>query len=166
MKENALPPATFTLRVYGILIWVPASGRPHVLVADEIIKGRRITKFPGGGLEYGEGTRECLVREIEEELGMEAFDLEHFYTTDVFQQSIFHDRPMQVISVYYTFKVAEASSLAVLDSPFAYADPAMKEGFRWLDLSTASSEHLDLPIDRIVLGMLMERISSTPGTSS
>ena len=51
----------FTLRVYGLLMH---EGR--VLVSDELIKGQRITKFPGGGLEYGEGLKDCLVREIRE----------------------------------------------------------------------------------------------------
>ncbi|MBL7954930.1 MAG: NUDIX domain-containing protein, partial [Flavobacteriales bacterium] len=80
-----------TLRVYGLLIHAG-----HVLVSDELIKGQRITKFPGGGLEFGEGLKDCLIREIREEIGVEAFDPVHFYTTDFFQQSSFHSTPMQV----------------------------------------------------------------------
>ncbi|MBK9515443.1 MAG: NUDIX domain-containing protein [Flavobacteriales bacterium] len=60
---------TFTIRVYGLLLHAG-----HVLVSDELIKGRRITKFPGGGLEYGEGLKDCLIREIREEIGIEALD--------------------------------------------------------------------------------------------
>ena len=85
---------TFTIRVYGLLFH---EGR--VLVSDELIRGRRITKFPGGGLEFGEGLKDCLVREIREEMGLEALDPQHFYTTDFFQQSSFHSTPMQVVSV-------------------------------------------------------------------
>ena len=42
------------IRVYGILI----NEQKQVLVSDELIRGGYYTKFPGGGLEYGEGTRE------------------------------------------------------------------------------------------------------------
>ena len=48
--------ALFNVRVYGILLW-PEQG---LLVSDEFIKGQYITKLPGGGLEIGEGTRDCL----------------------------------------------------------------------------------------------------------
>ena len=85
----------FTLRVYGLLLH-----NGHILVSDELIKGQHITKFPGGGLEFGEGLKDCLVREIREEIGVEALDPVHFYTTDFFQQSAFHTTPMQVVSVY------------------------------------------------------------------
>ena len=84
----------FTIRVYGVCVQ-RIDDEPKLLVMDEIIKGRRITKLPGGGLEYGEGTKDCLIREIREELGVEAIDPEHFYTTDFFQQSAFHSDPMQ-----------------------------------------------------------------------
>ncbi|MEO8590880.1 MAG: NUDIX domain-containing protein [Flavobacteriales bacterium] len=146
----------FTIRVYGLLI---DNGR--VLVADEIIKGRRITKFPGGGLEFGEGLKDCLVREISEEIGVEAFDLDHLYTTDFFQQSTFHTTPMQVVSVYYTFRVADVDALPVIVTPFDFV--AVKEGaeaFRWLDLATSSEEDLSLPIDRVVWGMLTDAVVS------
>jgi hypothetical protein len=46
----------FNLRVYGIVI----NDKKQILVADEYIRGGFYTKFPGGGLEFGEGTRDCL----------------------------------------------------------------------------------------------------------
>lgn len=143
----------FTIRVYGLLVH---EGR--VLVADEIIRGRRITKFPGGGLEYGEGTKECLVREIREEIGIEAFAVRHFYTTDFFQQSAFHAERMQVLSVYYTFAVKDPAAIAVRSRPFDLAGVAEgAEVFRWLDLNIAREEDVNLPIDRVVLRMVMDR---------
>ncbi len=142
--------STFTIRVYGLLLH---EGR--VLVADEFIKGRRITKFPGGGLEYGEGLKDALVREIREEIGIAAFDPVHFYTTDFFQQSAFHSTPMQVVSVYYTFRVADPSAISVVDVPFGgLTGPQDQEVFRWLPLVEAGEEDLTLPIDRHVWRML------------
>lgn len=143
----------FTLRVYGLLL----HGH-RLLVADELIKGQRITKFPGGGLEYGEGLKDCLVREIREEVGVEAVDLEHFYTTDFFQQSAFHTEPLQVVSVYYTFQVPDPGAITVVEEPFSRINgPGDQEVFRWVDLRDASVEALSLPIDRVVLGMLLAR---------
>lgn len=140
----------FTIRVYGILLH-----NDHVLVSDEIIKGRRITKFPGGGLEYGEGVKHCLVREIREEMGLEAMDLHHFYTTDFFQQSTFHSTPMQVISVYFTFRVADPEAIPVVNEAFGDGTAMQDhELFRWLSLDEATDEALTLPIDRVVWDML------------
>lgn len=146
----------FTIRVYGIYLKDLGSD-PAVLVADEIIRGRRITKFPGGGLEYGEGLKECLVREIREELDAEAIDLQHLYTTDHFQQSTFHSEPMQVISVYYMIDLREPEKIKLMNSPFGYEEPEQREGFRMLLLRDAKPHDISLPIDRIVLGMLQER---------
>lgn len=143
--------AHFTLRVYGLLLHAG-----QVLVADELIRGQRITKFPGGGLEYGEGLKDCLVREIREELGVDAFDLEHVYTTDFFQQSAFHSTPMQVVSVYYTFRTSDPAGLRVVTEPFAgIGEGADQEVFRWLALDSARIEDVSLPIDRVVLGQLL-----------
>lgn len=143
----------FTLRVYGLLIH-----NGHVLVSDELIKGQRITKFPGGGLEFGEGLKDCLIREIREEIGVEALEPVHFYTTDFFQQSAFHSTPMQVVSVYYTFKVADASAIPVVQVPFAGINgPGDQEVFRWLKVDEANDGVLSLPIDRVVWAMLRDQ---------
>ena len=53
----------FNIRVYGILI----NERNEVLLTDEYRFGTEITKFPGGGLEFGEGTIDCIKREMMEE---------------------------------------------------------------------------------------------------
>lgn len=141
---------SFTIRVYGLLIHNGA-----VLVSDELIKGHRITKFPGGGLEFGEGLKDCLVREIREEIGVQALDAQHFYTTDFFQQSTFHQRPLQVISVYYTFRVPDVAVIPVVSTPFSgmHGD-GDQEVFRWLALEGAAEDALSLPIDRVVWRML------------
>lgn len=143
----------FTLRVYGLLIH-----NGHILVSDELIKGQRITKFPGGGLEFGEGLKDCLIREISEEIGVEAIEPVHFYTTDFFQQSAFHSTPMQVVSVYYTFKVADVSTIPVVQVPFAGINgPGDQEVFRWLRIDEANDGVLSLPIDRVVWGMVRDQ---------
>jgi hypothetical protein len=48
--------ALFNVRVYGLLL----DPQNRLLVSDEYIKGEFFTKLPGGGLEFGEGTRLLL----------------------------------------------------------------------------------------------------------
>ena len=76
----------FNIRVYGVLI----NEKKQVLLSDEFIRGKYYTKFPGGGLESGEGTRDCLKREFKEEMDLEVQIEDHIYTTDYFQMSAFN----------------------------------------------------------------------------
>src|ERR1043166_6337372 len=89
----------FNIRVYGILI----NEHRQLLVTDEFRFGKQITKFPGGGLQFGEGTIECIIREMKEETGLDTEVISHFYTTDFFQRSAF-DKNRQVISIYYRIR--------------------------------------------------------------
>src|ERR1700761_2895768 len=88
----------FNVRVYGILM----NDQDQVLISDEQEYGMRFTKFPGGGLEFGEGLIDGLKREFVEECDVEIEVIKHFYTTDFFVKSAFNDS--QVISVYYIVK--------------------------------------------------------------
>src|ERR1700752_1824784 len=92
---------TFNVRAYGILV---QDGK--LLVSDEFIKGKEITKLPGGGLEYGEGLTDCVIREFKEELNITVSVKDHFYTTDFFVASAFN-ASSQVISIYYIVKAEE-----------------------------------------------------------
>src|SRR5260370_33919733 len=101
---------TITVRVYGILI----NESRQVLVSDEYIRGNYYTKFPGGGLELGEGTRDCLKREFKEEMDLDVQVEDHIYTTDYFQMSAFNPED-QIISIYYFVK-----SIEQIKSPLRY----------------------------------------------
>lgn len=141
--------ADFTLRVYGLVFH-----RKHLLVVDEIVFGKPVTKFPGGGLEYGEGTRDCLKRELKEECGLEVEIGTHFYTTDFFQQSQFHQRPLQVVSVYYLVNLDNEIEQPALKSESA-DDTIVR--FRWLPLNELNENPLTLPIDKVVVGLILSK---------
>lgn len=147
----------FNIRVYGLLV----TEQKQVLVSDEIIKGKPYTKFPGGGLEYGEGTRDCLVREFMEEVNLRVEVADHLYTTDFFQVSAFH-KDHQIISIYYTVKALEPFSIPLSDTPFCY-DYKLTDGddqlgcFRLVAWEDFSEQVVDLPIDKIAARMLKER---------
>ena len=87
---------SFTIRVYGIYI----TKDQKLLVSREKIDNKWYTKFPGGGLEFGEGTTDCLKREFLEEMGQNITIHKHFYTTDFFVQSKFNPKK-QVLAIYY-----------------------------------------------------------------
>jgi ADP-ribose pyrophosphatase YjhB (NUDIX family) len=128
----------FNIRVYGI--WIEDG---QLLVNEEIIRGRRVVKLPGGGLELGEGTIEGLKREWMEELGLEIEVLRHYYTTDFFQPSAFDDS--QVLSIYYLVR-ADSSR------PIQNTMPA--ERTFWLPLEQLDERTFTLPIDSLVGRML------------
>jgi len=140
----------FTIRVYGIIL----NDRREVLLSDESYLGHRFTKFPGGGLEYGEGTLDCLRREIREETGCNIEILRHLYTTDFFQESKFHPG-MQVISIYYLARFTEPPCFPVSDKPFDFPEDAGRgQSFRWLPLDRLTPEEVTLPIDKMVVRLL------------
>jgi len=56
---------------YGVVAVVPRSGRLLVIRRSEFVLAPRAICFPGGGIEPGETEPQALVREIQEELGVE-----------------------------------------------------------------------------------------------
>jgi ADP-ribose pyrophosphatase YjhB (NUDIX family) len=145
----------FNVRVYGILV---ENGR--VLVSDEHIKGKDITKFPGGGLEFGEGTIECVMREFMEELSLTITETEHFYTTDFFVQSAF-DPNSQVISIYYKVKSSGYHTFPVSSKAFDYERKPNAQSLRWISLDELKEDDLTLIIDRKVVQMLIKEFKGS-----
>ncbi|HRN47007.1 MAG TPA: NUDIX domain-containing protein [Niabella sp.] len=140
----------FNVRVYGILI----NEAKQVLVSDERIYNRNleITKFPGGGLELGEGTLDCIKREFKEELNIDIEIVKHLYTTDFFQQSAFHD-DHQIISIYYIVKPIMPLFIPVNNGLPEYPDK-VGEIFRFIDWDFFNEDIMSLPIDKIAVKIL------------
>src|SRR3981189_2606911 len=111
----------FTIRVYGILL----NKNKQVLVSDEHIRGKQYTKFPGGGLEFGEGTRDCLKREFMEEMNLDVRVTDHLYTTDFFQMSSFNPYH-QIISIYYRVEALEEIRAPLRTRLFDFDDAQME----------------------------------------
>jgi 8-oxo-dGTP diphosphatase len=150
----------FNIRVYGVLI----NEQKQILVSDEYIKGNYYTKFPGGGLEFGEGTRDCLKREFKEEMGLAIEVGEHIYTTDYFQLSAWNPA-QQVMSIYYLAKALEPVEAPLRTKAFDFDEAQMKiyeemkeiQTFRFIDWNDLSEESVTLPIDKIVAKMIKEK---------
>ena len=143
----------FNVRVYGLLI----NNNKQVLVSDEYIRGSYYTKFPGGGLEFGEGTRDCLKREFMEEMNLNVEVTDHLYTTDFFQMSTFTP-DHQVIAIYYAAKALEPITVPLRNKPFDFDEKQIAvynktgeiETFRFIDWDDFSGEIVTLPIDKVV----------------
>jgi len=64
-----------------------------------------------------------------------------------------------VVSVYYMFRVPDPAAIPVVTEPFEGLEGGHdQERFRWIPLHGASEEHMTLPIDRVVLRMLLDRL--------
>lgn len=140
----------FTIRVYGI--WIDEENR--ILLSDERIEKLQFTKFPGGGLEYGEGTLDCLKREWMEELQAEIEILEHLYTTDFFQPSAFHT-DTQIISIYYRVRPKVLPTILYDETPYSFHGEGREElRFRRIPLSQFHPDALTFPIDKLVAELI------------
>ena len=139
----------YNIRVYALIIH-----ENKILVTDEFRMGMRMTKFPGGGHEWGEGLAETVKRECVEELGQEPVSIEHFYTTDFFIASAFHEHD-QLISVYYKVKLPHPEKIPVVQKAFAFEkEEDGAQVFRWVELEKFSENDLTFPVDKKVAKMV------------
>ncbi|HEY5328138.1 MAG TPA: NUDIX domain-containing protein [Mucilaginibacter sp.] len=143
----------FNVRVYGLLI----NAGNEILISDEQEYGMRFTKFPGGGLEFGEGLTEGLKREFKEECNVEVEVGAHFYTTDFYVKSAFNNS--QVISVYYRVKNTKPLNLKIKTTAFDFdGEGEVLQAFRWLKLTDLDPADFLFPTDKHVIKLLMHKI--------
>lgn len=143
----------FNVRVYGLLI----NNKNEILLSDEEEHGKRFIKFPGGGLEYGEGLIDALKREFIEECELNIEVTEHFYTTDFFVESAFGGG--QLISIYYLVKPLQefGFTLGKCEYDFENQSGDSKQCFRLVPLEDLAKEQLTFPVDKYVVKLLKER---------
>jgi len=163
----------FNVRVYGILI----NEHDQVLISDETImsSGKLVhdnpvtakkntdsneniervsfTKFPGGGLEYGEGLIDALKREYMEECDLQIEIVQHIYTTDFWEKSSFNDS--QIISVYYLVKATSTLNVTIkkevfdFDSASADDKDQKLQAFRLVEIDKLQIEDLTFKTDQV-----------------
>jgi len=143
----------FNVRVYGILI----NEAGQVLISDEQEYGMRFTKFPGGGLEPGEGLIDGLKREFVEECNLNIEVVSHFYTTDFYVKSAFNDS--QIISVYYLVKNIDAINLNMKTVVFDFDDEGdVLQAFRWVKVDELNTNDFIFPTDKKVAELLLSKL--------
>lgn len=143
----------FNIRVYGIL----RNAKNEVLLSDEYVLDRYMTKFPGGGLKFGEGPEDCIRREAIEEFGQEIEIVDHFYTTGFFQKALFYT-DHQLISIYYMIKLRVKPGFKISEKSFDFEGKINgSQSFRWADPNKIKTEELSFPIDRFVMNLIREK---------
>jgi len=139
------------IRVYGIAI----NNSNEVLLTDEFRLNMKMTKFPGGGLNPGEGTIDCLKREFSEECnGQDIENIRHYYTTDFYQKALFFDNH-QLISIYYLVDLKSPVRFKISKKAFDFEK--MENGhqsFRWVDINLLNKDDISFPIDKFVVNKL------------
>ena len=144
----------FNVRVYGLII----NHNNEVLVSDEEEYGIRFSKFPGGGLEFGEGLLDGLKREFIEECNAEIEIISHFYTTDFFEKSAFNDS--QVISVYYLVKEKAPLVLAFKTKIYDFdTEGEILQAFRWVKIHDLDLNEITFKTDKVVAQLLKDNFS-------
>ncbi|MGM9475590.1 NUDIX domain-containing protein [Pedobacter sp. GSP4] len=144
----------FNVRVYGLLV----NPDNEVLVSDEEEYGFRFSKFPGGGLELGEGLIDGLKREFVEECEADIEVLSHFYTTDFYEKSSFNDS--QVISVYYLVKEKAPLQLAFKDKIYDFdGEGEILQAFRWVKIEDLAIDEITFKTDKTVAQLLKDQYS-------
>ncbi|WP_316811513.1 NUDIX domain-containing protein [Pedobacter heparinus] len=142
----------FNVRVYGLLI----NDSNEVLISDEQSGGRTFSKFPGGGLELGEGLIDALKREFMEECNAEIEVLSHLYTTDFYEQSSFNDS--QILSIYYLVKASHPLLLSFKTNLFDFDEGAL-QSFRWISLDVLKTDDVTFKTDKTAIELLLKQIN-------
>jgi len=143
----------FNVRVYGLLI----NEDNQILISDEQSGERIFSKFPGGGLEIGEGLIDALKREFREECNAEIEVLSHFYTTDFYEQSSFNDS--QIISIYYLVREVNPLELIFKTTAFDF-EAGTLQSFRWVSLDVLRPDDVTFRTEKTVVELLLQSKSA------
>lgn len=133
---------SFTIRIYAIIIH-----ENRLMLLKEPYAGEILYKLPGGGLEFGESTTECLSRELMEELNLTAKSVTHFYTQEQFLRSKFRPNE-QLFTAYYRVEIEDFSQLEIIDKNI--------EEILWVSLLELEENHVSLPVDKKVVSLLLD----------
>lgn len=139
----------FTVRVYGLLL----NDQQEILISDEFRFGRFFTKFPGGGVEHGEGLIEALKREFMEEMGIQIEVNALFYVNDFVQFSAFKSDE-QLLSFYFWVATSEWEKIPLSAYTIPFTEETEKQ--RWIPLQGLSPDFFTFPIDKLVAKKLSE----------
>ena len=140
----------FNVRVYMLVVRTLTSGQRQVLVSYERLPMGAVMKFPGGGLEWGEGVAACVRREALEELGQPIALGPLVHVSQQNHVSSF-DTNHQIIAVHHE---------ATLLGPVAFEDdgeledvkgkrvPMMRQRLGWRDLESLKADEFHFASDR------------------
>lgn len=132
----------FNIRVYALCIV-----NNELLTLKEPFAGNMVVKLPGGGLEFGEGTADCLKREFKEELNLDITVGDAFYIQENFVQSLAKDSK-QLLTLYFFATIIDLHNLEIIDKNI--------QKVNWIQLS--ANNPFTLPVDQIVFNKLQSKL--------
>ncbi|MFD1770984.1 NUDIX domain-containing protein [Sphingobacterium suaedae] len=150
----------FNVRVYGILL----NDDNEVLISDEKTLNVSFTKFPGGGLEYGEGLIDALKREFMEECQLKIEVVRHIYTTDFYEKSSFNES--QILSIYYQVSAVSPITFDIKRSPFDFSSEKQQEKievFRFVPVELLQEAELTFKTDKAAWSTFRSLLTNTKG---
>jgi len=133
----------FNIRVYALCIV-----NNELLTLKEPYAGNIVVKLPGGGLEFGEGTADCLKREFKEELNLEITVDDAFYIQENFVPSLAKDSK-QLLTLYFFATIIDLHNLEIIDKNI--------QEVNWIPLT--ANNPFTLPVDKIVFNKLQSKLS-------
>lgn len=133
----------FNIRVYALCIV-----NNKLLTLKEPFAGNMVVKLPGGGLEFGEGTADCLKREFKEELNLELTINDAFYIQEDFVPSLAKDG-RQLLTLYFFATIKDLHNLEIIDKNI--------QEINWIPLS--ANNPFTLPVDQTVFNKLQLKLS-------
>ena len=139
----------FNLRVYALLI----NEKQEILLSDEYRFGKFFTKFPGGGVEHGEGIQDALFRELQEELHLEISSADFFYFNEFHQASAFDQS--NLVAFYYIVNIQKAA-VQLQEEGYTIPFEQEQELQRWKAIQELQKDELTFPIDQKVLEKLKD----------
>ena len=142
----------FNIRVYAIIL----KDQHHVLISDEYMMDMKMTKFPGGGLQFGEGTLDCLKREFMEELNLPIEIISHFYTTEFYQPTTLLPSDMQLLNIYYHVSAQKPYPFQTTTKRNDIPRLDGAQCFRWVEIDKLKEEDFTFPIDRFIIGEIIK----------
>ena len=145
------PTGRLNVRVYMMVTRLdPSTGKPQVLVSYERLPMGGVMKFPGGGLEWGEGTTACLRREALEELG-QPVEVERLVHVSQRAHISSFDPNQQVLAVHYAARLEGEVGFeddGVLDDVFGKRVPMMHQRLGWRDVHSLETREFQFASDR------------------
>jgi 8-oxo-dGTP pyrophosphatase MutT (NUDIX family) len=140
MNPSELTPL-FNIRVYALVV-----KNNRLLISEEQHGGFFLRKFPGGGLQFGEGVLQALHRELKEELDADVDSASLLCVTEDFVVSFLNNK-QQVIGVHY-----------LVDLKQDYSDDFLKNNhlelenghiqFKWVLIDSLTAEDFTSTVDK------------------
>ena len=145
---NDMEISNFNVKVYALI----TDTKCNVLITEETYKAQRLIKFPGGGVKTGEGLKDALFRELDEELGIMPISYDLFYVNPDLIQSAFNQKE-QLIAFYFSVSFDENS----IDKPLKPKDSNVL-ALKWIKKSELNENDFTFPLDKRVSQLLKVQV--------